>query len=232
MYFQHLGSEELHRLLSMVDEDQRTLLHNSVSGANAELVQYILAAGATKDVNQADETGWTPLHTSASSGTLPVVKLLLQQGADVHATNSSGLVRCAHADFHFNPHITCRLHCTTPRARATPTSHACCCSLAPTPTLWTHAATHPCTGMPLVWEKPRLVAWNYTTSIQGGGWWSVRDCTPTGGRGAGASRPTRCAGSHALAAGGAAGGAGGGPVFGQQGRRLGGVCVSLYVVLS
>lgn len=94
MYFQHLGSDEdLQRLLSMVDDDHRTLLHNAVSGANGELVQYILEAGAMKDVNKADEAGWTPLHTASSSGTLAIVKLLLQQGADVHATNSSGLVR-------------------------------------------------------------------------------------------------------------------------------------------
>ncbi len=91
-YFQQLPEQDLQRLISATDDDERSLLHNAVSGANMELVQYLLSLGAVNAVNQADEEGWTPIHTATSSGNAPIVKLLLQAGANANASTSSGLV--------------------------------------------------------------------------------------------------------------------------------------------
>jgi ankyrin repeat protein len=54
-YFQALSALELGSLLVGRDEDGRTLLHTAAAEGHLELLQLLIAAGATKVVNKHDD---------------------------------------------------------------------------------------------------------------------------------------------------------------------------------
>ncbi len=65
-----------------------TPLHAAVANRKADLVSFLLSAGA--DVNARTGNGWMPLHLAVHGGNKQLAELLLAQGADVSAENGDG----------------------------------------------------------------------------------------------------------------------------------------------
>ena len=65
-------------------------LHIASLAGQAEVVSWLIGAGADLEVRARDEFGGAPLHWAAAAGQLRVVKLLLDAGADVNAADANG----------------------------------------------------------------------------------------------------------------------------------------------
>jgi len=63
-------------------------LHSAASGAHAEIVELLLAAGAKADPRQ--RHGWTPLHAAAQNNDARSLEALLAAGADPALRNDDG----------------------------------------------------------------------------------------------------------------------------------------------
>jgi len=63
-------------------------LHSAASGAHAEIVELLLAAGAKPDPRQ--RHGWTPLHAAAQNNDARSLEALLAAGADPALRNDDG----------------------------------------------------------------------------------------------------------------------------------------------
>lgn len=68
----------------------QTALSLASTLANKEMLQLLLARGATADINHQDANGETALMLAASSGKLANVRLLLKAGANLWLKNSGG----------------------------------------------------------------------------------------------------------------------------------------------
>lgn len=62
--------------------------HDQASKGGRELVEVLLANGAT--VNVQDATGSTPLHRAASAGRLKATQALVEKGALIDARDRTG----------------------------------------------------------------------------------------------------------------------------------------------
>ncbi|KAI5678952.1 hypothetical protein M9H77_09902 [Catharanthus roseus] len=89
-FFKSLSDEQLHKALSLRNEDHRSLLHVAVSFARPEVVRLLSASEpSVSGVNSVDDEGWAPLHSAASSGNADIVEILLSRG-DVNLKNKGG----------------------------------------------------------------------------------------------------------------------------------------------
>lgn len=70
-------------------------LHAATAQRQTEMVEKLLRAGATPDLEQAD--GFTPLHVAAQHGDTAIVALLLLFGADPRKKNAKGQDAVDHA---------------------------------------------------------------------------------------------------------------------------------------
>jgi|GEM_PF-1887428 len=75
-------------LLQSKDWGDLMPLHLAVVHNHADVVDYLLAAGA--DVNAKTSTGITPLHEAAQNGNKEITELLLQHEANVNAVDHQG----------------------------------------------------------------------------------------------------------------------------------------------
>ncbi|KAI4124926.1 MAG: hypothetical protein LQ347_005545 [Umbilicaria vellea] len=67
-----------------------TALHMASAAGNTDIVDFLLAIGASVDIRDRCGLGLsTPLHYAASVGRSSVVKLLLEKGADLHSLGES-----------------------------------------------------------------------------------------------------------------------------------------------
>jgi ankyrin repeat protein len=67
-----------------------TPLHRAVNSGNIECVSCLLNHGADKFIETREAGDFTPLMSAASDGHLAIAKLLVQNGANIHATMSTG----------------------------------------------------------------------------------------------------------------------------------------------
>ena len=81
-----LGDGELVRKLVGSGVDTGTALHGAVGGGHADIVNYLLANGAS--VDDLDEMSRTPLHMAARMGRTDMVQLLVLKSADINAWDS------------------------------------------------------------------------------------------------------------------------------------------------
>ncbi|CAK9151109.1 unnamed protein product [Ilex paraguariensis] len=89
--FKSLSQDHLLKVLSLRNEDDRSLLHVAVSFGQAQVVEILSAADpSVSGVNSTDEEGWSPLHSASSSGNLEIVEILVGRGADVNLKNDGG----------------------------------------------------------------------------------------------------------------------------------------------
>jgi ankyrin repeat protein len=87
------------------DQENCTPLYYAALGGNADIVELLIAHGATVNIRKKG-SDWkpTPLHAAAWGGETEVVRFLLAQGADIHAENPGGqevlhvACRYGHAD--------------------------------------------------------------------------------------------------------------------------------------
>jgi ankyrin repeat protein len=78
-------------------------LHSGVAGGSLEVVEALLAAGATAEVRQ--EGGFTPLMGAAAGGSEEMVRRLLDAGADVAARTDAGETSLDLARQHHHAHL-------------------------------------------------------------------------------------------------------------------------------
>ncbi|KAK3421851.1 hypothetical protein EUGRSUZ_G02461 [Eucalyptus grandis] len=89
--FRALARDQLSKVLSLRNEDGRSLLHVAASAGHAEIVDILSDADqSTSVINSKDEEGWAPLHSASSIGNEQIVEILLRKGADVNLKNDGG----------------------------------------------------------------------------------------------------------------------------------------------
>lgn len=74
-----------------------TALHRAAYGHHLEVVQALVASGASLDMRD-HNFGSTPLHAAAVSGATSVVNFLVKSGADLHSKNTAGKTPMALAE--------------------------------------------------------------------------------------------------------------------------------------
>ncbi|CAM8879763.1 unnamed protein product [Rhodiola kirilowii] len=89
--FNNLTEDQLLKVLSLRNEDGRSVLHVSASSGRVEVVDTLSAVDSSRTaVNGTDEEGWAPIHSAASIGNEKIVDILLSRGADVNLKNDGG----------------------------------------------------------------------------------------------------------------------------------------------
>jgi cytohesin len=76
----------------LADYFESTTLHKAAFGKHSGLINIMLLAAATGDVDLdgRDVDGRTPLHQAAYSGDVPCVKILVDRGADINGADDRG----------------------------------------------------------------------------------------------------------------------------------------------
>jgi ankyrin repeat protein len=72
---------------------KRSPLHIAATDASPRIIELLLKAGATADINKADELGLTPLHAvfqTSNGDHAEKVKILLKNGANINAAADDG----------------------------------------------------------------------------------------------------------------------------------------------
>ena len=88
-------------LVNALDTDGSTPLHCATWKGHAEVVAFLLSAGANVNShNQNEHWGTTPLHASAHANQAAIAQLLIEHGADVNAKDMSGKTPMHHTTFH------------------------------------------------------------------------------------------------------------------------------------
>ncbi|XP_067660111.1 putative ankyrin repeat protein RF_0381 [Haliotis asinina] len=74
--------------LSLVDDEDRNILHFACIGQNVEIVKYVLTLNIV-GINSRDINGWTPVMNTASDGERGVFNILVDAGADLSLVNNN-----------------------------------------------------------------------------------------------------------------------------------------------
>lgn len=88
-------------LIDARDKDGSTPLHCAVWKGHAEVVAFLVQAGADVNThNENDHWGTTPLHAAAHANQAAIAQLLIDHGADVNAKDLEGRTPLFHTTFH------------------------------------------------------------------------------------------------------------------------------------
>jgi len=88
-------------LIDARDKDGSTPLHCAVWKGHADVVAFLLDAGADVNAqNENDHWGTTPLHAAAHGNQAAIAQLLIDHGADVNAKDREGRTPLFHTTFH------------------------------------------------------------------------------------------------------------------------------------
>ncbi|XP_046580961.1 ankyrin repeat domain-containing protein 17-like [Haliotis rubra] len=77
--------------LSLVDEEEKTILHKACMGGSIEIVDYVLS-GKPVDINIRDDNDDTPVMIAARKGHKDVFDLLVRKGADLTLKGDDGTI--------------------------------------------------------------------------------------------------------------------------------------------
>ena len=88
-------------LVNSLDSDGSTPLHCATWKGHAEVVAFLLSAGANVNShNLNDHWGTTPLHAAAHANQAAIAQLLIDHGAEVNARDMNGKTPMHHTTFH------------------------------------------------------------------------------------------------------------------------------------
>jgi ankyrin repeat protein len=88
-------------LLNARDKDGSTPLHCAVWKGHADVVAFLIHAGADVNAhNENDHWGTTPLHAAAHANQSAIAQLLIDHGADLNARDREGRTPLFHTAFH------------------------------------------------------------------------------------------------------------------------------------